>query len=768
MKMKIRSYIILFILCASASVAGAQEMKKWRTHFAYNNISVIEDADDKAYCLSEGALLSVDKETEELRSLSKLTGMSGSDAQLIAYNRETRKTLVVYKNGQTDIIYPNGDVEGMLDLFLTIETHPCDFYSAFSYKDRVYICTSIGILNINMRRNEVAETYVLLDGDTELQTHAVSVLNDSIFAVADDAIYAASLQSNLIDYASWQPISEPFDSTIVALGSKEGAMYALAQRELYRYRDGAWKRLMPDKEWANIYLHTASVIARTSEGALYEFNGEEGAQLPFVYEIGDIVRSGQALWFSVPEEGLRRWTAAEGTQYFAVNSPGTNFSYRLRATSDKLIMLPGGYFAANFYRTGQVMSYENGFWRNYNQAYLTSRSGAWRFNDLCDAAIDPTNPSHFFVASFGFGLMEFYDNEYHHLYLPSNTENGLEQMLDPELGYTWVDGLTLDADGNLWMLNNSYNGVKVLMKNGKWVRFGNEATQKKSRTQDLIIWNQDTRIKALTCARVTPGIGVFSDNGTISYTGDDKSVFFSSFIDQNGKTVAPQYVYCMCQMANGEVWLGTENGVIIIPDLRKTLAGSNACRRVIIPRNDGTGLGDYLLGDERINAIAEDAAGRKWIGTETSGLYLISEDGLDTYEHFTKYNSPLVSDGIYALAIMPRTGEVFVGTSVGLLSYQSDANDAQEDMSNIYAYPNPVRESYQGYISITGLMDNTVVNIVDAGGNVVCKTRSNGGIAVWDGKDAYGRRATPGVYTAICNAEGGHNVCKILVMHETR
>ena len=221
-------------------------------------------------------------------------------------------------------------------------------------------------------------------------------------------------------------------------------------------------------------------------------------------------------------------------------------------------------------------------------------------------------------------------------------------------------------------------------------------------------------------------------------------------------------------MANGEIWVGTESGLFIIEDVQQLLNHKNQCKRIIIPRNDGTGLGDYLLGNEMINCITEDAAGRKWIGTETSGLYLVSADGLETIEHFTKYNSPLVSDGIYCLAIEPKTGELYVGTSIGLLSYQSDANEAQEDMKNIYAYPNPVRPNYQGYISITGLMDNTEVRIVDAGGNLVCKTRSNGGLAIWDGKDGYGKRVRPGVYTALCNAKGGHNVCKILVMHETR
>ena len=86
-------------------------------------------------------------------------------------------------------------------------------------------------------------------------------------------------------------------------------------------------------------------------------------------------------------------------------------------------------------------------------------------------------------------------------------------------------------------------------------------------------------------------------------------------------------------------------------------------------------------------------------------------------------------------------------------------------MSGAYAFPNPVRPDYIGYITITGLTENTTVNIIDEGGNLVCKTRSNGGTAVWDGKLPDGRRATPGVYTALCNSAGGHTAIKILVIH---
>jgi flagellar hook assembly protein FlgD len=64
-------------------------------------------------------------------------------------------------------------------------------------------------------------------------------------------------------------------------------------------------------------------------------------------------------------------------------------------------------------------------------------------------------------------------------------------------------------------------------------------------------------------------------------------------------------------------------------------------------------------------------------------------------------------------------------------------------------------------------MDETTIYIADAAGNVVCRTHSNGGTAIWDGKTQSGKKAHSGVYTIYCNTADGknHTVLKLLLMH---
>ena len=152
--------------------------------------------------------------------------------------------------------------------------------------------------------------------------------------------------------------------------------------------------------------------------------------------------------------------------------------------------------------------------------------------------------------------------------------------------------------------------------------------------------------------RYDPGVFLLDDGGTPTDASDDRCIKRNTFVDQNNNTLTPSYFYCFAQDLTNRIWLGTESGIIVIP-AKTDFFTSNSCRRIIIPRNDGTGLGDYLLGDEQINCMAVDGGNRMWIGTANSGLYLIEDDTI-TVAHFTEDNSLLPSNGIQSITIVPH------------------------------------------------------------------------------------------------------------------
>jgi ligand-binding sensor domain-containing protein len=386
-----------------------------------------------------------------------------------------------------------------------------------------------------------------------------------------------------------------------------------------------------------------------------------------------------------------------------------------------------------------------------------------------NVAVDPADDKHFFIPSYGTGLYEFKNNEFFKLHNYSNSTlepHPLASTLPNT--YTRLDGGIYDSQGNLFVGNSAVsNNLKVLLNTGEWIQLKASATGKETLGK-ILINNQNPNHKWILSVRSGEVI-VFDDKGTLKDATDDAYTIFKSFADPDveGAQISPAVCYTMAQDKNGVIWVGTEQGPLLFHNTTNAFTSGFSCSRAKIPREDGTNQADYLLLNERIKAIAVDGANRKWIGTESSGVYLMSENGQKMIKQFTVSNSPLLSNDILSIAINPVTGEVFFGTGQGIVSYQSDAAESTGSFSNVYAYPNPVREGYNGIITITGLIENTQVKITDLNGNLVCNTVSNGSIATWNGKDVHGRKVNTGVYLVICASEDGtqSTITKIMVIN---
>ena len=408
------------------------------------------------------------------------------------------------------------------------------------------------------------------------------------------------------------------------------------------------------------------------------------------------------------------------------------------------------------------MIYEDNKWTNIDTKTIADQTG-FPCTDFVDILAHPQNKSHFFVASYGLGLYEFRDDRLIRHY---NAENsGVETLFpnssDPTEYYLYnrVDGLCYDKSGNLWFLNRGTNTVKYLDSNGNFHTMNYKEINEANTPQDIIIDKRNANLKWVLSPRHvnsnSTSVFVFNDNGTLTDLSDDQTRLFLSFYDQDGNHLNPTNFRCMAQDNNGVMWIGTSSGPILLENSSRIFNPEYRATRIKIPRNDGTNLADYLLESEQINAIAIDGGNRKWIGTETSGVFLISEDGLETIHHFRAENSPLLSNTIQSIGINEQTGEVFFGTANGLISYQSDATTGNDKFKNVHAFPNPVRPDYHGMITITGLMDDSIVKITDLNANVVFGTTSNGGTATWDGTRKGGKRVATGVYLVMCFSKDG-------------
>ena len=408
-------------------------------------------------------------------------------------------------------------------------------------------------------------------------------------------------------------------------------------------------------------------------------------------------------------------------------------------------------------RPGTIQVLDKGNWTIYDDS-IAAKTGI-KYVDVNSVDVDPLDPNHVFAGAKS-GLYEFQNGKFIKHY---NSENSLiTSFNNTSKNYQLITSIKYDSDGNLWMLNSQSPSNQSLIeytKDGKWVSHHKPELYNLGSMECLM---QDSRglLWFVNNHHELPSIYCYQ-------ASTDQLNIYSSFVNEDGTTLTPNYVRYVTEDKNHDMWIGTNIGPLLL--YKKDITSDTPIfTQVKVPRNDGTNYADYLLSGVDISCIAIDGGNRKWFGTNGNGIYVISNDCLTQIYHFTTNNSNLLSNNIEAIAINEQTGEVFAGTDKGLCSYMSDASSPNNEMTkdNVWAYPNPVKPDYTGLITITGLSFDADIKIVTTNGILVNQGRSNGGIYTWDGKDQNGKKVASGVYMVETATSDGNKgtVCKIAII----
>lgn len=408
-------------------------------------------------------------------------------------------------------------------------------------------------------------------------------------------------------------------------------------------------------------------------------------------------------------------------------------------------------------RPGTIQLLDKGNWTIYDDS-IAAKTGI-KYVDVNSVDVDPLDPNHVFAGAKS-GLYEFQNGKFIKHY---NSENSLiTSFNNTSKNYQLITSVKFDTDGNLWMLNSQSPSNQSLIeytKEGKWVSHHKPGLYNLGSLECLM---QDSRglLWFVNNYHDLPSIYCYQ-------ASTDQLNIYSSFVNEDGTTLTPNYVRYVTEDKNHDMWIGTNIGPLLL--YKKDITSDTPIfTQVKVPRNDGTNYADYLLSGVDISCIAIDGSNRKWFGTNGNGIYVISNDCLTQIYHFTTNNSNLLSNNIEAIAINEQTGEVFAGTDKGLCSYMSDASSPNNEMTkdNVWAYPNPVKPDYTGLITITGLSFDADIKIVTTNGILVNQGRSNGGTYTWNGKDLKGQKVASGIYmveTATSDGSKG-TVCKIAIV----
>ncbi len=791
MKRRILTFLILILTSSLALFCQTTSIGQWRTQFSYRQGMAVAQGDGKIFCATAGGLFSYNSDNS-FSLLSKLSGLSDLNANVINYDTLSHTLIVAYQDANIDIIQ-GGVITNLPDLLIANITGSKAVNNIFFTPGIAYLACGFGIVVVDLVLHQTKDTYYIGPLGAAINVRDVNTDGNLLYAATDGGIYTAPLSSpNLNDYNSWTlqtaGLPAPPHTVYNTLACFNGIMYAnfseyLTSNATITFKDqvyqfdgvSTWSPLssLHGDDFKKLRVNNNTLVA-VGEYNLYLINAA-GAILPaqFYNKYGfgtslmadGLVDKNNIGWIADKVYGLVRMPATGPGEIMVPNGPITNNVFSMTYNTGNIWLAPGGVSFANaqYSRLNDGESvYSNNTWTSISGVQPGGNMDT--IDDVVCIAVDPGNPKHAFGSSQWSGVLEFNNGAMVKVYNPANSSLK-NQASSPNYWQVLAAGIAYDTLGNLWVgngLTTNLLSVKKPNVNGPqaWQSFNFGFMTGPVIAGLLMITSLNQ--KWLELPRNNE-ILVFNDNGTFPVPNTTNSKILKTGVGSGN--LPGQTVYCMAEDKNAAVWIGTDQGIAVIYNPANIFnGGSYDAQPVYVQQNGYTQL---LFQAEQVNAIAVDGANRKWVGTQLAGAFLMSADGTKQIYNFTTANSPLISNAVTSITINPLTGEVFFGTPKGVVSYRGDATEGGNSFGNVYVFPNPVKHDYNGPIAITNLVNDADVKITDITGTLIFKTTALGGQAIWDGNNFSGQRAHTGVYLVFCSSPDGTqtHVTKLLFIN---
>lgn len=807
------TFIFLFFLLSLS--AQNKPIGHWDiyTSFSVAPEKVIETP-SVVYFTAGQSLFSYDKKNQESYTWNLGNKLNDLNVTDIFYNADGKYMLVAYESGNIDLVYDNGTVANMSDL-KDASTNSVFKINAVAFDgDNIYVTTESGIVQFNEPRHEVVQS-----GRFNTPFHAVGVLGDKLIVFFNEAFHYIDKKSNFnsIDkfklFFNYDPSHEILpvsDNQFLVRTIPGNNFLSLLTVNPETMTIGGLHVVHPPHNRYQDYLIQGSdgTVYYVADNILYtlDFNYREKKVCPLPEDaafngVFSTLSGASSVW-SLTKDGLGNHSvdpatnsitllkdryrpenlsvkniadfvpSYDGTRLYVQSLGSTSYRFGMKTPEER-----GG---RDKKQNASVIDLTDGDVEDVTLSWLNDGNTEYAYA-VTGIAPSAKEDGVYFVSSAVGGVYKVDRGELVGRY--DDTNSPFELFDNRFISY----GVSVDRAGNLWVYRYSegkkFSAVMILpadkavldpsqVKKSDWYEpdlpsLGYESGQdaiflhcKKSNMVYIVETN--SKMMLLAC----------DTKGTFNDFTDDVWTLVERFVDQDGKTLENDIIGRIASIVedlNGRVWVATLEGMIEIPNPKNVQSPEMKVTRIKIPRNDGTNLADYLATGEYVYSMSVDAANRKWLGTEKSGLYLVSPSGNEIIERFTVDNSPLPSNMIQAVYADKNSSMIYIGINGAMLTYSTDAAPAMPDYSDIYAYPNPVRPDYQGDIYVRGLMDNSLVKIADSAGNVVFQGRSEGGLFSWNGRDSSGSRVKSGVYYVfVSNSGDGESkgaVTKIMIVN---
>ncbi len=795
MKQKLRFLTILIgcLLTAQFSWANVGDWRTYRSVDTYDQVALLGD---QVFVLTDGNVFVSDTTLTGFESLSRLSNLNGNTVEKMAITPDHSQLVLLYNDGLIDVIDRDSTIYSIMDLqtkSLTADKRPLGYTF---HGEEMIVAAEFGFYRIHLTEHSVKDSYT-----TPASCNAAFYWEDAWYrSVRGYGLQRCPAENNPKQESNWSTLQS--DTIIAALTfqtadstqhcwvigkdhnvqvldasgatvkrSARGCYNSLIQAGPYVFMAGSGFTLA-DPETCDITVcqsgnlkQSTSICAHTDD-IFYTSAASLGL---FCFKLNAFNKWTEMGYEPLEDEVMISEVLGSTAFYSGLLGNG-----KFVATNSKRMNLSS--YSAMARTMGDISVYhpEEDAWTTQNFREVVAQGadqGLDVFQGISAFAADPLDDDSYYVSTLQRGLFHFKCDSLTEWVGKSIPEQHADQETER------MTALYADENGYVWVACPFTDyPLRSLSPSGDWTCYPISNFPAASNIHRILQAKNDSYgLKWLLCdyPYQSSKVAMYYDHATPVTLTDDQSAYFNILVDQdNNQYSTINYFFDIAEDHKGAIWLLTSIGPLVIDDPYTTFTyaqnnpGYGKIRRVKVPRNDGTNLADYLMESASCTCIAVDNLNRKWIGTLGSGLFLLSEDGITEISHFDTSNSPLFSNDILALSFDPETSLLYISCESGILTYQTDAWQGDDDFSNLYCYPNPVRPEYSGDLRIMGLMTNSQVSITDVTGNLILRTTSIGSSITWDLRDSDGKRIEPGIYMIHGVDEEGKKgkICKFLVL----
>ncbi len=747
-------FVMLLVLAVASASAGT-----WKMHNSYVTklIKNVFDTGDKVYYVNSNKLYQFDKSTQTTLSLGKQNILSDNTISQIYYDWENKLLFVAYANSNIDVIDQAGkvtNISNIKDIIVRVhsyslnpETGDLQDYTGKEINDinfangRAYVATGYGYVCIDETTLKVVHNY-----DLGRKINSVAVIGDEMLILSKSYCYHGTIEDE-------DPINHYTKESGSFNGCRmypinENSVFIMGPSTLYNYE---FVNSVP--VLTELVAARSNSVQKTPTGFIANFP-EQTYYYTFdpTGKVGTKVGSAVGYATSNPEGDGTVWIndanglhVSGSTAYYKINSLTTDAPFWLRYNGDlnKLYAGSSGPISLiNIVATNVpniINTYDGNNWSNAT-AYTASGSGY-------DFVFNPLDPRMYIRAGWK-NLYKVVNDQLVTTYNNSNSKLSTRKCHP-----------AFDNYGNMWVVTPfglPESPVLLLPKDKvfnttsnktDWlVPAGFEAlnTGKMQRSRFLVSKKNNVKIFS-DCdysGAITGRIYCW-DNGNEDPMVDTYQLSsIGHFVDQNNSQVSWTYLCHFEEDRDGMFWVGHDMGLFVFdPDVVFDAAPA-AVRPYVTKFSEGQG---YLCEGYTVYDIGVDRDNNKWIATN-NGVYFVSPDGSEVYNHFTIENSDVPSNLVYTVECDTVHDRVYIYTDNGIAEYIVNGDATSINFDNVYAFPNPIEPDFTGMIKIANLMDNSYVTVTDRDGNIVAQFGPVVGSALWDGSGADGERVPTGIY----------------------